>query len=143
VQQEIDQLPPRHAPFDQHLRKFGQQGRQSLLVGLGPAERDRREMAVLNASSAKPLVAAGQQPDGKDDLTLRLLKLSTHSREVMAKMIARWLPMKLCPQRSKLRTMSFVTLWCCMLWRQCHKQCTDTAVHHARMIALWLDPPVI
>lgn len=45
-------------------------------------------MAVLNASSAKLSVAGGQQPKGKDDLTLRLLKLSAGSPEVLAQVIA-------------------------------------------------------
>ena len=88
VQREIDVLPPPHATHQEHVAKFGKGGRPIAVRGLGPSERDRREMALLKASAVTSPMATGQQPNQQNDLTLRLLKVELGSPDVLAKVIA-------------------------------------------------------
>jgi hypothetical protein len=89
TQREIDVLPPPHATHDQHVTKFGEKGHPIAVRGLGPSERDRREMALLTASAVNLPMATERQPNQQNDLTLRLLKVAVYSPDVLAKVITR------------------------------------------------------
>lgn len=91
-QQEVDSLPPPHASREEYVATFGPKNSEP--VGLGPAERARRERALLAASQSDqpeppptrsaptPLITPVSLPG----LTMRLLRLAARSPDALARL---------------------------------------------------------